>query len=249
MRRLLDALCGAIRDVLDLATPPACAWCRRPLAHPRPLCAACDARLPRLASGLCPACQERGAGPAGGPCAGCRERPGPLSACLAAVRFEGEVAASVRLLKYAAGGLRGLDPGPERVVAALACEAARRLPGGAPDAVLGVPIHPRRLRRRGIHVAGLLADAVARELGVPWARSALERRRDTPSQTGLAFEERRRNVAGAFAADPRRIRGARLVLVDDVVTTGATLGEAARTLRAAGARDVAAVCAARTPAP
>ena len=78
---------------------------------------------------------------------------------------------------------------------------------------------------------------------------ALLRIRDTPSQTGQGRSARRRNVAGCFAAGPRGAVPESVWLVDDVVTTGATLGEAARTLRRAGARRVAALCLARTPAP
>jgi ComF family protein len=129
----------------------------------------------------------------------------------------------------------------------LAREAAARMPGPAPDALVPVPLHPARIRARGFAPAAVLARALARALGAP-AAPALRRVRDTPSQTGLDRPGRRRNVAGAFAP-ARPLPGATIWLVDDVVTTGATLGEAARVLRAAGAGRVAAVCVARTPAP
>jgi predicted amidophosphoribosyltransferase len=93
----------------------------------------------------------------------------------------------------------------------------------------------------------VLAGAVARAARVP-AVAALRRVRDTPSQTGLDRRGRLGNVAGCFAPG-RRLPGPHVWLVDDVVTTGATLGEAARALRASGARSVAAVCLARTPGP
>ena len=107
-------------------------------------------------------------------------------------------------------------------------------------------MHPRRLRGRGFNPAAVAARHAARALSLELRSTALQRVRDTPSQTGLGRRERRRNVRGAF-----RARGAvpeRIWLVDDVVTTGATLEEAARALRRAGARQVVALCVARTPA-
>ncbi len=105
--------------------------------------------------------------------------------------------------------------------------------------------HPRRLRARGFNPASELARAIARPIGARLAVGALERVRDTPTQTGLDRAARRRNVRGAFRA--RAPLPARIWLVDDVVTTGSTLAEAARALRRAGARTVIGLCAARTP--
>jgi predicted amidophosphoribosyltransferase len=109
-----------------------------------------------------------------------------------------------------------------------------------------VPLHPLRLRQRGFNPAGLLAGALGRARGLAVDAAGLKRIRNTPSQTRLARDLRARNVAGVFRAR-RRPLPKRIWLVDDVVTTGSTLREAARTLRAAGARAVVAVCAARTP--
>jgi ComF family protein len=148
----------------------------------------------------------------------------------------------IHRFKYPAPGLAGLDPAPLAAVRSLVREAARRAPGPAPDLVVPVPMHPRRLRARGFSPAALLARAVARERGACLDCVALGRLRDTPSQTGLSREARRRNVRDAFRA--RRRLPPRVWLVDDVVTTGATLGEAARALRAGGARHVVGVCAA-----
>ena len=151
----------------------------------------------------------------------------------------------IHAFKYPPRGLRGLAPGPLALAAELAARSARRAPDAAPDLVVPVPLHPRRLRARGFNPALVVARAVARTAAAPLAATALERVRDTPSQTGLSAAERRRNVRGALRA--RRAVPARVWLVDDVITTGATLREAARALRAAGARTVVAVCAARTP--
>jgi ComF family protein len=234
------------RDFVDLLLPPACAGCRRRVPRGALLCAACDAALPRIPAAACALCQEAAAVAPGGRCAGCGERAGPLAACGAAVWFEGAAAAWLKRFKYAAPGLLGLDPAAEAVALALIREAGRgRRP--LPDAVVAVPLHPARIRARGFQPAALLAGALARALGVPLLTGRLLRTRDTPSQTGKGRAERRRNVAGCFRVAPRGPLPGRLWLVDDVVTTGATLGEAARALRRAGAREIAAVCVARTP--
>jgi ComF family protein len=130
------------------------------------------------------------------------------------------------------------------MLAALIEEAARRAPGEPPRAVAPVPLHPRRLRARGFNPAALLARSAAREIGARVSAHSLRRVRDTPSQTGLDREKRRRNVAGAFAS-LTAWEGC-VWLVDDVVTTGATLSECARVLRRSGARRVVGVCVART---
>jgi ComF family protein len=107
-----------------------------------------------------------------------------------------------------------------------------------------VPLHRRRVVQRGFNPAVMLARDLSRALGIPFAATALSRLRDTESQTGLGRAARRANVRGAFEARARV--PAHVWLVDDVVTTGATLEECAQALRRAGARHVVALCAART---
>ena len=106
-----------------------------------------------------------------------------------------------------------------------------------------VPLHRRRLRRRGFNQAALVARVVARESGLPLALARLVRVRDTPSQGGLSPAGRMANVAGAFEA--RSVDGKRVVLVDDVWTTGATARACARALGVAGALSVRAFTIAR----
>ncbi len=114
------------------------------------------------------------------------------------------------------------------------------------DMVVPVPLYRRRLWWRGFNQAALLAGAVARRLGRPLELRNLVRLRPTTPQTSQSHDDRRRNVRGAFSVKhPGRIRGKRLLLVDDVMTTGATLDECARTLIAAGARRVEALALAR----
>jgi len=244
MPRLLD-------DLVDLLLPPVCAACGRDVARSRPLCPRCWGQLEHIPADLCVACQSLGPA-AGGRCRACEadREARTLDACIAPVFFEGGGARWVRRFKYAGRGLSSLDPGAEAVAAGLVRDAARRLADALPwqaEAVVPVPAHPRRLRERGFSAAAVLARAVSEECRVPLRPELLRRLRHTPSQTGRGVAERRRNVTGAFAALPETPE--RVWLVDDVVTTAATLGEAARTLRAAGAGQVAAACAARTPRP
>jgi ComF family protein len=97
-----------------------------------------------------------------------------------------------------------------------------------------VPLHPLRLRQRGYNQSALIALGTGRKIDA----RALERIRDTPPQAGLGAEQRRRNLAGAFRARAERVRGRRVILVDDVVTTGATVEAASRELLRAGAQSV-----------
>lgn len=110
------------------------------------------------------------------------------------------------------------------------------------DAVVPVPLGRWRLLRRGYNQAGELARAVARTLRCPIGWDAVERARETPTQTALSREARQHNVHGAFRAHPRAVRGARVLLLDDVVTTGATLAACREALLDAGASSV--TCAA-----
>jgi ComF family protein len=162
------------------------------------------------------------------------------------VPFEGEAARWLRRFKYPDPGLFGLDPAAEAVATALIREAGRRAPGPAPDLIVPVPLHPLRLRQRGFNPAGLLAATLGRDRDLPVDHAALTRIRNTPSQTRLARSQRARNLSGAFRAGKKPLPD-RIWLVDDVVTTGSTLREAARALRRAGADRIVGVCAARTP--
>lgn len=127
----------------------------------------------------------------------------------------------------------------------MAAVARRARLDGTPDAVVPVPSTARRNRERGYDPGALLAEEVARRLRRP-LRALVSRRRESPPQSTVPAAERRANVRGAFSAS-RAARDLRLLLVDDVMTTGATVFEAARALRAAGAVDVDLLVLARTP--
>jgi len=220
--RVLDWLSG----VLELLCPRACFRCGRELATEAALCRACCAAIAMPAATLLPG----------------------LDGCAAGALYAGETEAWVRAFKYPSATAFP-DPGPEAILAELALRAARGWPGPLADWIVPVPLHPRRLRSRGFNPAGRLGRLLARRLGVGFRPVALQRTRDTPSQTGLGARARRRNVAGAFRFAGAQPPPERIWLVDDVVTTGATLAAAARPLRAAGARAVVGICAAATPRP
>jgi len=146
--------------------------------------------------------------------------------------YGGAVAEAIRRFKYAG------RPDLARPLGSLVRRAAREA-GLTVDVVVPVPLHPKRLAERGYNQAALLGRSAARELGVPLAARALARSRDTPRQATLAAKARRENVDGAFRVrDVAAIRDHRVLLVDDVATTGATLRACRAALAAGAARSV-----------
>jgi len=238
-------LANLSRGALELLLPPTCGACSSRTDPTAVLCAACDNRLERIAPRTCQLCQETSPQAGGHLCASCVVLGSPLTACVAAVRFEGGGAEWIHRFKYPKKGLRGLDPAPASVVGVMLREAAARAPGPQPDLIVPVPLHPRRLRSRGFNPAAQIARSLAREYEIPFDAVALRRTRDTPSQTGLDRRERRSNVRGAFRSRRWRHGPARVWLIDDVVTTTSTLAEAAIALRTAGASTVIGLCATR----
>lgn len=224
--------------LLHLVFPSCCAACgapRRGLGGGG-LCRACWRALPLLESGdACRRCALPSAAPL---CRACAAAPPPVSRTAAVARYEGVARRLVHALKF-----RGHDILVPRC-GALMADAALGLAGPL-DALVPVPSTARRNRDRGYDPAALLAEDVARRLSRP-LRRLLSRAREAPPQSTVPAAERRGNVRGAFSSSSRA-RGLALLLVDDVMTTGATAFEAARTLRAAGAATVALLVLARTP--
>jgi len=209
-------------DLAAFVLPQRCPGCGVPAPAARLLCEACRAAIPRVSFALCAHCLARGADPAG-----CRAHPGRQ--VWPAWLYDERAACVVHALKY--GGRRGLAPG-------LAAELARVVPG-APrhDLVMAVPLHSARRRERGYNQAGLLAESLAGAIGVPGLAGAIERARDTRPQARLDPRARRANVAGAFRVTrPGWLEGRNILLVDDVVTTGATFDACLTALERAGAR-------------
>ena len=198
------------------------------------LCAACDAELPRLAGPRCPRCALDS--PRGEICGRCLSEPPHYDATVAALAYEFPADALVHALKF-----RGELVLAEHLGAILGqCIADQDV-----DSVIAVPLSADRLRSRGYNQAVEIARHVARrsvELDL------CVRERDTPAQMDLPYAERRRNVRGAFRCT-RALPGASVAVVDDVMTTGATLDEIASVLKRAGAARVVNWVVARTFAP
>lgn len=114
-----------------------------------------------------------------------------------------------------------------------------------PDLLMSMPLHPGRLKERGFNQSLEIARPISRWLDIPLAADACRRTRDTPPQAGLKWKERRRNVRGAFACD-LDLSGKKIAVLDDVMTTGATLNEISRVLKSRGASEVSAWVVTRT---
>jgi ComF family protein len=199
------------------------------------LCEACDADLPRLSVAGCPLCAL--VSPAGAVCGRCLADRPPYDATFAALAYRFPTDVLVHALKF-----RG-ELALARLLGGLLAERAGC--GERVDAVLPVPLSAARLRERGYNQAMELARPVAAALGAPLEARLCERVRDTRAQTDLPWVDRARNVRGAFRCTTS-LDGAVVAVVDDVMTTGATLAEIAATLKRAGAARVLNCVAART---
>lgn len=226
----------AWRGMVDLLTPCQCLLCRTPVGEAASLCVPCWTTLQHLDEPVCqvmgtPFTYDQG--------------PGAVSAAAialapawdrgrAAVAFDDAARPLVHALKYQDQQEAGL------LMARMMARAGRSLIVDA-DVVVPVPLYRWRLWKRRFNQSTYLAQAIARGAGKPYRPQLLIRQRPTRSQVGLSEAERRKNVKGAFAVTPeaaRLIEGKRVLLVDDVRTTGATLEASAATLRGAGATAV-----------
>jgi ComF family protein len=203
-------------------------WLADVLSPPR--CAACSDLLPRAGSVFCAGC------------AASVERCLPSRSCIAFAMYGGALAHAIRRFKYEDASYLSRPLG---ALLRMACRAARF----TADLVVPVPLHWHRLVARGYNQSALLARVAAAEVGARLATRALIRVVDTASQAELSRAERLTNVRGAFRVRLGPVvRNRSIALVDDVVTTGATLAACADTLLAAGARSVTGVVLARTAA-
>ena len=175
-------------------------------------------------------------------CGDCRERTPRFDQAVAAGRYEGVMANAIQLFKYQ--GKTNLA-GP---LAGLLVQPLNRLP--AVDGLVPVPLDSSRLRERLYNQSLLLCDVLHRKTAIEVIPDGLERIRATVPQTGLSLKERRRNVRRAFSVKrAARIKGRRIMLIDDVLTTGATVNECARMLKKAGAKRVTVLTVARVDFP
>lgn len=200
------------------------------------LCPGCLADLPPLPAAHCPICAESGTG--GEVCGRCLRAPPAVARTRAACLYRWPLDGLIQRLKYA----HELAIAPALANLLLPVVASESLP----DAILPMPLHPERMRERGFNQAVEIARPLARQLRLPLWTDAARRVRNTPAQAGLAHDARLKNLRDAFVCDAK-VAGRRIALLDDVMTTGASLDALARAVLAAGAAEVEAWVVARTP--
>ncbi|HKX06910.1 MAG TPA: ComF family protein [Stellaceae bacterium] len=228
--------------LLDLVLPPRCIACGDEVEGVNALCVACWRKVTFLGEPCCACCglpfdHDLGAGAL---CGACIEAPPTYDRARSALRYDDGSRGLILAFKHGdrLHGAPAFGEWMRRVGAALLADA---------DLVMPVPLHWTRLFGRRFNQAALLAHAIHRAGGPKVAPDWLIRRRRTPSQGQLGPEARQRNVRSAFALKPgRSVKGLKIVLVDDVLTTGATLEECARVLKRAGAARVDALALARS---
>jgi ComF family protein len=225
--------------IVRIALPPRCLLCGAPGAGARDLCAGCagdlHANLP-----CCPRCALPLAHPAPA-CGECLASAPPFVATWAPFRYGHPLDLLETRFKFHG------DLAAGRVLAGLLVDRAATDRLARPDALVAVPLHRARLRERGYNQALELARPLAGALGIPLCRDLLRRPKPTPPQTGLDAKARRANLRGAFTLADGVAVPAHIALFDDVMTTGATLREAARVLLRGGAVRVDAWALARAP--
>ena len=234
---LLAYLKSELSGLFDLLLPPTCAICRSEvpsLLSPAGICPNCLAQLLPLPTARCPRCALPYPTDEGRPhlCEAClRQLPG-FSGVVAVGVYRDLLRESIHRFKYEQGIHLDYPLG-----ALLAQRLATDAPEFRPELILPVPLHPRRLRERGYNQSLLLARRLGKLLRVPTESRRLRRIRPTPPQQGLPLADRQRNLRGAFALSAP-LRGEKILLIDDVMTTGATLRECAQVLESGGAGDI-----------
>lgn len=227
-----------LRAFLDVLFPPLCHLCKVPVPEGGRihLCDPCLGAMTPIVSPLCPICGVPH-GTEGGidhPCGSCILKPPPFDGARGAFLYEGSIRELIHRYKY------GYRVHLRRPLALLAMEHLTPFVlSVAPHVIVPVPLHRSRLRERGFNQALLMGSIMARKWNLPLLRDTLRRIRPTAPQVTLSARERTTNVRGAFAvSDPVGIGGRRVLLLDDVATTGSTVAECARVLKGAGADAV-----------
>jgi ComF family protein len=241
--RLRGALSIVGREALRIVLPSWCAACGSELPwreRTSSCCASCWASLPRITTAKCRSCAQPApvADLEGFTCLDCLTDPLPVDWCEAWGEYRGALEHLLRALKFRrhdflAGALSSLLE-----------ETIRARDDLAFDAIVPVPMPRARERRRGYNQAGLLADALSRRVGIRCDLTLLSRQGESATQSTLPKRQRAGNVRGAFTASTL-VKGASILLVDDISTTGETIRACASALRAAGASRVCAIAVAK----
>ncbi len=247
---MLRAMRSALDSLAVVLLPSKCRICERPLVRLRriPVCDACAGSLERAHVPACSICGDaldiasREAQPI---CPLCRRARPEFDFAVSFGAYDGALRKLIHLLKY-----EQLRPAANVLAARIAAVIAERaLSGKEPVLLVPVPLHRIKRRQRGFNQSELTALSIVRHLDRQHFEvhiGNLQGVRATVSQTGLTRHQRRENVRGAFVvSDPAAVRDRRVVLIDDVYTTGTTLNECARVLRKAGAREVIVATVAR----
>jgi ComF family protein len=245
----MTSVANTWRTALDILLPPSCPGCDMPVAIQDTLCAACFGATVFVTDPACLCCglpfgSARRSGTQGA-CAVCAADPPPWRRARAALMYEALGRALVLKLKHA-------DRQDVASVLALHMSRAGRALLAEADMLVPVPLHRWRLLRRGFNQSALLAQALGRTSFVPTVLDAVRRIRRTPALGPLAAADRRRALEGAFVIPARRlaqIRGRHILLIDDVMTSGATAASCTRSLLDAGARHVDVLVASRVADP
>ncbi len=228
---------GIVRGLIDLIFPPHCAFCGTLLAEDdtAEICPGCLRNIRFISPPICPKCGfpfVMGIGE-NHLCGQCLRRQWHFGSARALAFYEGPIREAIHGLKYR---------GKSFLAKSLAGLFERGYPFidyGSYDLLVPVPLHPKRLRERGFNQALILGKAIGRKEEVPCTRFLLKKISWSPPQIDLSPQEREKNVKGSFAVTaPGKVRGKRVLLVDDVMTTGATVNECARELLKAGAEQV-----------
>ncbi len=219
---------------LDLLFPKFCVGCGKEGGF---LCRSCLQSLPVITPPVCPKCGRPYS--EGVLCPDCRNWSAEIDGIRSPFRFEGVMRQAIHDFKYR--NLRALA----ELLSGLLCDYLTDNPLPA-DVLVPVPLHPKRLRERGYNQSGQLAIELGKLIKLPVITDCLIRQRHTPPQARTSnAEERRRNMAGAFVCRDRRLQDKRVMLIDDVATSGATLNACAAVIKATGAAAVWALVMAR----
>jgi len=234
----LNSIC---LNLLEFFLPRMCLFCGAGVGEEaaQAVCPECEAQIEWVASPLCPCCGRLFESPEGGDrlCGDCQTEPPPFARARAAAVYEGPVAAAIKRFKFG-----------RQIVFQPLLQSWLHRPDclelvAEADLLLPVPLHPRRLKARGFNQALLLAQGFPEK---PIGLEVLSRVRHTIPQVGLNPKERRENVKGAFAvSSPDAVQGKKILLIDDLYTTGSTVRECARVLLRAGAKRVEVLTVAR----
>jgi ComF family protein len=226
------AASSVVATLLQQLLPSTCLLCGGN-AEESVLCAGCIGDLPELPDHTCPHCSEPTTH--GERCGACLKDPPHFARTFALYRYDFPADRLVHALKY----------GHQLALAAwFGQRLGERIAGHAFDAIIPLPLHPNRLRERGFNQSGEIARQLQIPTKIPVDRSSLLRTRETPPQAELPLKARHKNVRGAFECRTD-FTGRRILLVDDVMTTGATANECARVLRLHGAAEVSVAVVAR----